>query len=272
MKEKNNKTYKDLFMGNCHLMLGDCLEKMKDIADGSVDMVLCDLPFGTTDCKWDNVIPFDKLWAQYDRIVKSNGSVILFGSEPFSTIQRMSNIKHFKYDWIWEKATTTGFQHAKNMPLKNYEIISVFSYGSIGHKSQLGNRRMTYNPQGIILVNKESHNTKNKWGNIAGKRPSHKETFITEYENYPTMILKFKKDTDNYHPTQKPVSLLEYLIKTYSNEGELILDNCMGSGSTGVACINTNRKFIGIELDEKYYDISCDRIEEAIREKEQLLF
>ena len=248
------------------LINGDCLDVMKNIQDHSVDMILCDLPYGTTDCRWDNVIPFDKLWAQYDRIVKSNGSVILFGSEPFSTIQRMSNIKHFKYDWIWEKATTTGFQHAKNMPLKNYEIISVFSYGSMGHKSQLGNRRMTYNPQGIILVNKESHNTKNKWGNIAGKRPSHKETFITEYENYPTMILKFKKDTDNYHPTQKPVALLEYLIKTYSNEGELILDNCMGSGSTCVAAKNTNRDYIGIEMDKKYYDIAVDRVNNAKKE------
>jgi site-specific DNA-methyltransferase (adenine-specific) len=257
---------------NIQLLHGDCLELMKTIPDESVDMVLCDLPFGTTDCKWDNVIPFDKLWAQYDRIVKSNGSVILFGSEPFSTIQRMSNIKHFKYDWIWEKATTTGFQHAKNMPLKNYEIISVFSYGSIGHKSQLGNRRMTYNPQGIILVNKESHNTKNKWGNIAGKRPSHKETFITEYENYPTMILKFKKDTDNYHPTQKPVALLEYLIRTYSNENDLILDNTCGSGSTGVAAVNTNRRFIGIEKDENYFEIAQKRINEALKEKQQNLF
>lgn len=143
---------------------GDCLELMNDIPDKSVDAIICDPPYGTTDCKWDVVIPFDKLWEQYNRIIKSNGVICLFGSEPFSSYLRMSNIKHYKYDWIWEKTTSTGFQHAKNMPLKNYEIISVFSNGSMGHKSLLGDKRMVYNPQDIVRVNKISKNTKKQMG------------------------------------------------------------------------------------------------------------
>lgn len=260
-------------MEDIQLIHGDCLVEMQNIPDKSVDVIICDPPYGTTACKWDVVIPFDKLWEQYNRIIKSNGVICLFGSEPFSSYLRMSNIKHYKYDWIWKKTTSTGFQHAKNMPLKNYEIISIFSNGSMGHKSLLGDRRMTYNPQGIIRVNKISKKTKNKWGNIAGKRPSHKERFLTEFANYPTMILEFPIDKGVGHPTAKPVSLIEYLIKTYSDEGELILDNTMGSGSTGVACINTGRKFIGIELDGNYFNIAKQRIDEAIMKKnEKTLF
>ena len=240
----------------------DCLEGMKRIPDQSIDCIICDLPYGTTSCKWDNILPFDKLWEQYNRIIKSNGVICLFGSEPFSSYLRMSNIKHYKYDWIWKKTTSTGFQHAKNMPLKNYEIISVFSNGSMGHKSLLGDKRMVYNPQDIVRVNKISKNTKNKWGSIAGKRPSHKERFVTEFENYPTMILEFPIDKNIGHPTAKPVALIEYLIKTYSNEGDLILDNCMGSGSTAIACMNTNRNYIGFELNKEYYDLSIKRIKE----------
>ena len=245
------------------LINGDCLEVMKDIKDHSVDMILCDLPYGTTDCKWDSVISFDKLWKEYKRIIKDNGAIALFGSEPFSSYLRMSNIDNYKYDWIWSKTNTTGFQHAKNMPLKDYEIISIFSKASMGHVSLLGNKRMEYNPQGVIRINKLSHASSNQWGGIIGKRPSHKETFITEYTNYPKMTLRFSKDKVNLHPTQKPIALLEYLIKTYSNEGDLVLDNCMGSGSTCVACKNTNRDYIGIELDKKYYDIAVDRVNNA---------
>lgn len=260
-------------MEDIQLIHGDCLVEMQNIPDKSVDAIICDPPYGTIACKWDVVIPFDKLWEQYNRIIKSNGVICLFGSEPFSSYLRMSNIKHYKYDWIWKKTTSTGFQHAKNMPLKNYEIISIFSNGSMGHKSLLGDRRMTYNPQGIIRVNKISKKTKNKWGNIAGKRPSHKERFLTEFANYPTMILEFPIDKGVGHPTAKPVAFIEYLIKTYSDEGELILDNCMGSGSCGVAAVNTHRKFIGIELDENYFNIAKQRIDEAIREKnEKTLF
>lgn len=254
------------------IIKADCLEAMKFIPDKAIDCIICDLPYGTTACKWDVVIPFDKLWEQYNRIIKSNGVICLFGSEPFSSYLRMSNIKHYKYDWIWKKTTSTGFQHAKNMPLKNYEIISIFSNGSMGHKSLLGDRRMTYNPQGIIRVNKISKNTKNKWGNIAGKRPSHKERFLTEFANYPTMILEFPIDKGVGHPTAKPVALIEYLIKTYSDEGELILDNTMGSGSTGVACINNGRRFIGIELDDNYYDIACRRVKDVINNRKSELF
>ena len=242
----------------------DCLEGMKAIPDGSVDAIICDLPYGTTDCKWDSIIPFDKLWEQYNRILKPQGSVVLFGSEPFSSLIRMSNLQHFKYDWIWHKTTTTGFQHAKNMPLKDYEIISVFSNASMGHANLLGEKRMTYNPQGIVRVDKVSKNTKNKWGNIAGNRPSHKEEFITEFANYPTMTLEYAKDSKGFHPTQKPVALLEYLIKTYTNEGETILDNCMGSGTSAIAAIRTKRNYIGFELNEEYYRKSLDRIQREL--------
>ena len=254
------------------LLHGDCLELMKSIPDKSVDMVLCDLPYGTTACKWDSVIRLEPLWEQYKRITKHQGSVILFGSEPFSTMLRASNLQWFKYDWIWHKTTSTGFQHAKNMPLKDYEIISVFSGASMGHENLLGDKRMTYNPQGIIRVDKVSKNTQNKWGNIAGRRPSQKEQFITEYENYPTMTLNFAKDSKEHHPTQKPVALLEYLVKTYTNPGQLVLDNTMGSGSTGVACVNTGRDFIGIELDDNYFAIAQERIRKAEEEKAQSLF
>lgn len=173
----------------------------------------------------------------------------------------MSNINHYKYDWIWHKTSTTGFQHAKNMPLKDYEIISVFSNASMGHKELLKDKRMTYNPQDIILVNRISRNTTHKWGNIAGHRPSHKEKFITEFENYPTMTLEFPKDSENFHPTQKPVNLCRYLIRTYTNEGDTVLDNTMGSGTTGVACVKEKRNFIGIELNEEYFKIAKQRIE-----------
>jgi site-specific DNA-methyltransferase (adenine-specific) len=206
------------------------------------------------------------LWEEYNRILKPQGVVALFGSEPFSTYMRMSNIENYKYDWIWKKSNKTGFQHAKNMPLKDYEIISIFSNASIGHINLLGDKRMIYNPQGIIKIDKVSKNTKNKWGNIAGRRPSHKDVYITEYANYPTMTINFNKDANSFHPTQKPVALLEYLIKTYTDEGMLVLDNCMGSGSTGVACVNTNRKFIGIELDEEFFDKAYNRLKQHVKQ------
>ncbi len=244
-------------------MQGDCLRRMKEIPDGSIDMVLADLPYGTTNCRWDSCISIEPLWKEYKRIIKRNGVIALFGSEPFSTKLRIGNLDWFKYDWIWHKTTSTGFVHAKNMPLKNYEIISVFSPASIGHQNLLGNKRMPYNPQGVRYVGKVSKTTKNKFGTIVGKRPSHKETFSTEYENYPKMVLEFKKEPKVTNPTQKPVALLEYLIRTYTNEGEIVLDNCFGSGSTGVACVKTNRNFIGIELGQSYFDIAKQRIEQT---------
>lgn len=244
------------------LMQGDCLELMKQIPDGSIDMILCDLPYGTTDCKWDSVIPIDVLWNEYRRIIKSNGVIALFGSEPFSSKLRTNALDLYKYDWVWVKNSSAGFPHAKNMPLKKHENICVFSTGSMGHANLLHEKRMTYNPQGIIRIDKQQKNGKMRYRNVVGQRPSHKDLFVQEYTNYPNSVLYYNKD-GNIHPTQKPVALLEYLIKTYTNEGETVLDNCMGSGSTGVACVNTRRDFIGIELDKGYFEIAKKRIEDA---------
>ena len=248
------------------LLHGDCLELMKDIPDKSIDMILCDLPYGTTACKWDVIIPFEPLWKEYKRIIKDRGCIALFGSEPFSSHLRMSNIKNYKYDWIWEKSKGCNFTHAKNMPIKFHEIISIFSYDKIGHVVQLKNKRMNYNPQGLIKTDKKWSRPKKYDSEHKMKRDSHKLERIIEFENYPKSILKFSNSDNNErgeHPTQKPVSLLEYLIKTYTLENETVLDNCMGSGSTGVACINTNRNFIGIEKDKTYFEIAKNRIEKA---------
>lgn len=246
------------------LLHGDCLELMKNIPDGSVDMVLCDLPYGIADCKWDRAIDLVKLWEQYERIVKENGVFCMFGQEPFSTKLRMSNLEHFKYDWIWIKNTSTGFQHAKNMPMRKHEIISVFSYAPMGHVSILGDRRMKYFPQGLKECKRVRNATK-KFGGVYGKRPSHKDVIVQTETGYPNSILYYPSvnHSDAFHSTQKPVELLECLIKTYTNEGEIVLDNCMGSGSTGVACVNTGRDFIGIELDEHYFEVAKNRIQQA---------
>ena len=235
------------------LRQGDCLEVMKDIPDKSIDMILCDLPYGTTACKWDTVIPFEPLWEQYNRIIKDNGAIVLFGSEPFSSHLRLSNIKNYKYDWIWEKDNGTGFLNAKKMPLKKHENILVFY-----------KKLPTYNPQ----MRTGFKPYKCKQGRHSTNYGLYEQGHITESngERYPIDIIEFKKDS-GLHPTQKPVALLEYLIKTYTNEGDVVLDNCMGSGSTGVACVNTNRDFIGIELDENYFKIAKERIENAIGNK-----
>ena len=234
------------------LFRGDCLEIMKDIPDKSIDMILCDLPYGTTGCKWDTVIPFEPLWQHYKRIIKVRGAMVLFGSEPFSSKLRMSNIKGYKYDWIWDKVSVSNPQLAKKQPLKNFELISVFGVGSSG---------INYYPQGLVKI----ENPKSKGSEVSvTEKLGHikrRKDYIQTYTNYPKALsLRFPRPSKSIHPTQKPVELLEYLIKTYTNEGEVVLDNCMGSGSTGVACLNTNRKFIGIELDENYYNIACNRI------------
>ena len=245
---------------------GDCLELMKDIPDGSIDMVLCDLPYGTTASTWDKCIPADKLWTEYNRIISSNGSILLFASGSFEPYVILSNISDYKYKWIWVKNNSTNFVHAKNRPMTKHESILVFSKAPMGHISQLGNKRMTYNPQGLIEVNKTIKAGKGRFGTVAGVRPSHKSEFLREYTNYPCDVLMDFPEVaagKKLHTNEKPVALLEYLVKTYTNEGETVLDNCMGSGSTGVACINTNRRFIGIELGEDYFDIAKKRIEEA---------
>ena len=237
-------------MNDIKLIHGDCLEEMKNIPDKSIDMILCDLPYGTTRNKWDTVIDLDLLWIQYERIIKDNGAIVLFAQVPFNIILGYSNLKLLKYEWIWEKEQGTGHLNAKKMPLKSHENIMVFY-----------KKLPTYNPQMVgneVRTVKRSGN-KSKTTNYGDFIEIKESTYIGRY---PKDIIKFNKDK-GYHPTQKPVALLEYLIKTYTNEGEIVLDNCMGSGSTGVACININRKFIGVELEEKYFEMAKNRIEEA---------
>ena len=224
-----------------NLINGDCLEEMKNIPDGSVDMVLTDPPYGTTACKWDSVIPFEPMWEQLKRVIKPNGAIVLFGSEPFSSFLRVSNIEGYKYDWIWEKRPV-NFLNAKKQPLRKTERISVFNGG-------------IYNPQGLVYcerVNKRSNSTETN--------RKHGKSNVSKFTNYPTDVLKFIGER-GLHPTQKPVALMEYLIKTYTNEGETVLDFTMGSGTTGVACVNMNRKFIGIELEDEYFSAAKERIE-----------
>ena len=235
------------------LYQGDCLEVMDKIPDGSIDMILCDLPYGTTACKWDTVIPFEPLWKQYNRVIKKNGAVVLFGSEPFSSYLRMSNIKNYKYDWYWSKSKPSGHLNAKKQPMRKFESISIF------YKKQC-----VYNPQGLIY-GEFNNNRPSRESKVNGEYTFgiEKDFGISKARNYPNNELKFSNKNNNLvHPTQKPVELLEYLIKTYTNESEMVLDNCMGSGSTGVACKKLNRNFIGIELDEKYYNIAKERIDE----------
>ena len=245
---------------------GDCLELMKNIPDGSIDLVLCDLPYGTTGSKWDSVIDSEKLWEQYRRIISQNGAIVLFGTEPFATCIRHVAIDLYKYDWIWRKTTVTGFPHARNMPLRDYENIMVFSKAAVGHASKLGDKRMTYNPQGLKECHQVDNAHKTSLIMHSGTFKNTKEThYVRKETGFPRMVLDFKKNPSDskFHLNAKPVPLLEYLIKTYTIQGETVLDNCMGSGSTGVACVNTNRHFIGIELDDGYFNIARKRIEEA---------
>lgn len=217
-------------------------------------MILCDLPYGTTACKWDSVIPFAPLWEQYNRVIKANGAVVLFAAQPFTTKLIHSNIKNFKYCWYWVKPQVTGFALAKRQPLRVVEDICVF------YKKQ-----PLYNPQGIVEIKnpkrhvrhiKRTDTVYDKW--LEGE-------YTSRYTNYPKQTLFYSREAKNrLHPTQKPVDLLEYLIKTYTNEGDTVLDNCMGSGSTGVACVNTSRRFIGIEMDDTYFEVAEQRINNAV--------
>lgn len=228
---------------------GDCLELMKDIPDASVDLILCDLPYGTTQNKWDSVIPFAELWSEYRRIAR--GAIVLTASQPFTSALVMSRPDWFRYSWVWEKSTATGHLNAKRMPMKSHEDVLVFSMAPA-----------PYNPQGIKPFNRRV----SRGGNGSNFGASGTENF-QEYTNYPRSILRFPGDSKHVHPTQKPVALMEYLIRTYTNEGAMVLDNCMGSGTTGVACVNTGRRFIGIEKDERYFQIAKERIEKAREEK-----
>lgn len=245
-------------MENVTLRLGDCLQLMQDIPDGSIDMILCDLPYGTTACKWDTVIPFEPLWEQYNRIIKDNGAIVLFGNEPFTSRLICSNLRGFKYRWDWNKKIPSGMGYAKYRPMQQTEDISVFTRN--GGKT-------VYNPQMTRrnIPIKSGGNTKRAGVydgfRCMGEGKIYKRTYDFKY---PVTLIEFGKvRKGNCHPTQKPVALLEYLIKTYTNPGEIVLDNCFGSGSTGVACVNTGRRFYGIELDPEYYEIARQRIENA---------
>lgn len=238
---------------NCELWCGDCLELMKDIPKQSIDMILCDLPYGITKNEWDKPLSFDRLWEQYNRIIKDNGAIVLFSQMPFTAQLVSSNLKMFRYEWIWHKSKSTGFMNAKKMPLKSHENICVFY-----------KKLPTYNPQGIVtgLSIKTGRSRKGNSRNY-GKTGCGNQNYIQTTSNYPKDIISFSNPSNkgHKHANQKPVELCEYLIKTYTNEGDIILDNCMGSGSTGVACMNIGRKFIGIELDEDYYNVAKKRIE-----------
>jgi site-specific DNA-methyltransferase (adenine-specific) len=250
-----------------NLINGDCLEKMKDIQDKSIDLILCDLPYGTqksNGCKWDIIIPFDKLWEQYNRIIKDDGAIVLFGKEPFSSLLRASNLNMYKYDWIWSKDTKSNFMQCNYQPLNNLECISVFSKA---YAREIKDKvKMKYNPQfsegDSYKLPKESSTTEIFSSNHKNGKYIHKDRDTSKRYPYNTLFFNSVKGKEKIHPTQKPIDLLEYLIKTYTDENDLVLDNCMGSGSTGIACINTNRNFIGIEKDIDFYIKASNRIED----------
>ena len=269
--EIDKETTDEVVTSDITLYYGDCLEEMAKIPDDSVNLILCDLPYGTTKCKWDTIIDLDKLWEHYTRILKKpHGVVLLFGQQPFTSMVVSSNYKWFKYNLIWKKNKTTQYLLANYRPMKCTEDIVVFSPGGAAAASKAkGN--MTYNPQGLIPVHIKKKNSKARIGKMLNQLhhlgPNNKLTSDSEYTqkftNYPKDLIEFDIESDTIHETQKPVELIEYLIKTYSNPGDVVLDNAMGSGTTGIGCVNTGRKFIGIELIEKYYKLSKYRISQA---------
>jgi len=230
-----------------NLMLGDCLERMKEIPDGSVDLVLTDPPYGTTQCKWDSVIDLPLMWEQLKRVIKPNGAIVLFCAEPFASTLRVSNIRQYKYDWVWVKDSGTGFLNSKKQPLRNNEQIAVFYKKQPNYIPQM---RTGFKPYACKQGDTKTDNYGKQTGAVT----------VSDGSRYPLNTIEFKRDKDKIHPTQKPVALMEYLIKTYTNEDETVLDFAMGSGTTGVACTNLGRKFIGIEMDQGYFDIAKARI------------
>ena len=237
------------------LVHGDCLKEMRHVRSGSIDMVLADPPYGTTACKWDSIIPLEQMWEQLKRVIKPNGAIVLTASQPFASILGCSNINNLKYSWVWIKSRATGHLNAKKRPMKSFEEVLVF------YENQ-----PTYDPQGLIykptrVMNSKSHSLRgadNKTSTVSGGI-KYKE-YTQEYTNYPRQHIEIPSEGKTVHPTQKPVALMEYLIKTYTNEGDTVLDFAMGSGTTGIACKNANRNFIGIELDGKYFEIAQKRI------------
>lgn len=240
----------------------DCMDILPSLSE-KVDLVLVDPPYGTTDCMWDNVLTTNRVWDYVHNCSTSLSSYLFFGSEPFSTVLKSSNLDEYKYDWYWIKPKCSGFLHSKNKPLTNVEHISVFSRGCVAHKNT-SDRRMTYNPQGLVKKKNPQPQKSRRVNKETFKNASFKhDTFFSEYTNYPKQTLYFNQVNNPVHPTQKPVPLLEYLIKTYTEKGDTVLDFTMGSGSTGVACMNTGRNFVGIEKETEYYLIAEERIREA---------
>lgn len=258
MTQKYKYINEQLDTENIIAINGDCLIEMKNIKDNSIDMILCDLPYGITKNKWDVVIPFDKLWIEYNRIIKTNGAIVLFGSQPFTSLMITSNLKYFRYSLVWEKNKFSDFLNAKRKPMKTNEDICIFY-----KKQPVYNPQYWYDKPYKRWNTQEAVNKQTNYGN-------HKENIAESKDGkrLPTTVLKFNRIERPLHPTQKPIDLLEWLIKTYTNENDIVLDNCMGSGSTLVACKNINRKSIGIEKEKKYFDITIERLkEENIKEK-----
>jgi site-specific DNA-methyltransferase (adenine-specific) len=253
---------------NYKLYNGDCLEVMDRLIENGVvvDMILCDPPYAKTRGKWDVIIPLDKMWERLNKLIKPNGAVCIFGNEPYSSMVRASNFADYKYDWKWVKNRATGFANCNYRPMSRYEDIMVFSKANASSGGKKNS--MVYNPQGLIASGKVKKNTPKRHGliqndtnNVGKNNALMQETeYVQKFTNYPDNILEFSCEQKYVHPTQKPTALLEYLLSTYTQENELILDFTMGSGSTGVACMNLNRRFIGIELDEKYFNIGVNRI------------
>lgn len=246
---------------NCTLYKGDCLIEMNKIPDKSIDMILCDLPYGMTACSWDTVLPFDKLWEQYNRIIKDNGAIVLTASQPFTSALVMSNPKMFKYEWVWKKNRGSNFAALKYQPMKEHESVLIFSKKSHFYNPIMQERNGTGLTRTKYAYNPSNTDKRESLGGFEMKHSNHNGN---NELRFPSSVQYFNTEV-GFHPTQKPVALMEYLIKTYTNEGETVLDNCMGSGTTGVACKNTNRNFIGIEMDETYFNIAKTRIEETKR-------
>ena len=238
------------------LYKGDCLELMKAIPSGSVDAIICDLPYGTTQNKWDSAPPLNLIWEQYKRIIKDNGAIILFAQTPFDKVLGASNLPMLKYEWVWRKSRPTGHLNANKMPMKAHENILVFYKKPPTFNKQMTIGKPNHVKDGSIRKSKATNNNYGHFENVVQK--------ATELKN-PVTVIEFSQQDPNKieHPTQKPIELMEYLVKTYTNEGDVVLDNTMGSGTTGVACVNTIRKFIGIEMDENYFNIASKRIKEA---------
>jgi len=249
-------------MPKIELIQGDCLELMKDISDKSIDAIITDPPYGTTACKWDSVIPFEPMWEQLKRVIKPNGAIVLFGSEPFSSALRMSNIKNYKYDWVWEKNKGSNFGATRFQPMKEHEDVCVFGFGKTTYNQQ--RIRRSEAGMGMVKTPVTSSGHRKNANSVTGNFDSgHSNHHLDPETRCPRSIIKFNTQV-GLHPTQKPVALMEYLIKTYTNEGETVLDFTMGSGTTGVACKKLNRNFIGIELDSEYFKIAEKRINENL--------